>query len=194
MEYAYRVWGGWTHTALKTQRAGIRTPAWGVTLHHLTDKRNTRFTPYHLFPAGTVVFLGQTLIVPATRSKDKLKTQGAGIRTFSTCPLNINKNIQLYWTEWCQSFIRSLPLTSCLLPLKSRRNVASLAIFYRCFHANCSSEHANCMPLSSHGLAVHVFLHKLTPILSKPHMQEWTSTFSLSSLSLVSSGTAFLPL
>ena len=42
--------------------------------------------------------------------------------------------------------ISSPPLTSCLLPLKSRRNVASLSIFYRYFHANCSSELANCMP------------------------------------------------
>ena len=42
--------------------------------------------------------------------------------------------------------IRSPPLTSCLLPLKSRRDVASLSVFYRYFHANCSSELANCMP------------------------------------------------
>ncbi len=42
--------------------------------------------------------------------------------------------------------IRSPPLTSCLLPLKSRRNVSSLSICYRYFHANCSSELANCMP------------------------------------------------
>ncbi len=41
--------------------------------------------------------------------------------------------------------IRS-PLTRCLLPLKSRRSVASLSIFCRYFHANCSSELANCMP------------------------------------------------
>ena len=38
------------------------------------------------------------------------------------------------------------PLTDCLQPLASRRDVASLAIFYRFFHANCSSELANCMP------------------------------------------------
>ncbi len=42
--------------------------------------------------------------------------------------------------------IGSLPLTDCLLRLKSRRTVASLSIFYRCFHAYCSSELANCMP------------------------------------------------
>ncbi len=38
------------------------------------------------------------------------------------------------------------PLTSCLLPLKSRCSDASLSIFYRYFHANCSSVLANCMP------------------------------------------------
>merc|ERR1711980_11675 len=42
--------------------------------------------------------------------------------------------------------INSPPLTSCVLPLKLRRNVASLSISYRYFHANCSSELANCMP------------------------------------------------
>ncbi len=42
--------------------------------------------------------------------------------------------------------IRSPPLTSCLLPLKFRRYVTSLSIFYRYFHVNCSSELANCMP------------------------------------------------
>ncbi len=47
---------------------------------------------------------------------------------------------------------------------------------------------------SSHGLAVHVFLLKLTLILPKSLMQEWTSTFSLSSPLLVNSGIAFLPL
>ncbi len=34
----------------------------------------------------------------------------------------------------------------CLQPLSYRCNVASLAIFYRYFHANCSSDLANCMP------------------------------------------------
>ncbi len=42
--------------------------------------------------------------------------------------------------------IRSPPLACCLLPLNSRRSVASLSIFYRYFHANCSFELANCMP------------------------------------------------
>ncbi len=42
--------------------------------------------------------------------------------------------------------ISSPPLTSCLLPLKSCCSVASLSIFYPYFHANCSSELANCMP------------------------------------------------
>ncbi len=43
--------------------------------------------------------------------------------------------------------IRSLPRTSYLLvPLNSRRDVASLSISCRYFHANCSSVLANCMP------------------------------------------------
>ncbi len=49
--------------------------------------------------------------------------------------------------------IRSPPVTSCLLPLKFRRSVTSLSIFYRYFHSNCSSELANCMP----------------PLLPRPH-------------------------
>ncbi len=42
--------------------------------------------------------------------------------------------------------IISPPLTDCLQPLKSLRSVASLSIFYRYFHAYCSSELAACMP------------------------------------------------
>ena len=42
--------------------------------------------------------------------------------------------------------ISSPPLTDCLHSLLHRRGVASLSIFYRYFHANCSSELANCMP------------------------------------------------
>ena len=44
--------------------------------------------------------------------------------------------------------INSPPLTDCLDFLNHRRNVASLSIFYRYFHADCSSELANCLPLS----------------------------------------------
>ena len=38
------------------------------------------------------------------------------------------------------------PLTNCLDSLSHRRNVASLSIFYRYFHTECSSEITNCMP------------------------------------------------
>ena len=38
------------------------------------------------------------------------------------------------------------PLTDCLQPLSHRRNVASLAFFYRYYHANCSSDLVNCVP------------------------------------------------
>ena len=39
----------------------------------------------------------------------------------------------------------SLPLTDCFQTLTLCHNVASLTIFYRYFHANCSFELANCM-------------------------------------------------
>ena len=42
--------------------------------------------------------------------------------------------------------IKSPPLTDCPDSLSHRRNVASLSIFYCYFHADCSSELANCMP------------------------------------------------
>ena len=87
--------------------------------------------------------------------------------------------------------INSSPLTDWLQSLNHRRNVASLALFYRYFHAHCSSELANCMPpplprprctrLSTHSHPYSIFL-----------MQELISIFTLSSLSLVNSGTLFL--
>ena len=64
--------------------------------------------------------------------------------------------------------INSPPLTDCLNSLSHRRNVASLSIFYRYFHAEYSSELANCMPppfsrprctrlsTSSHPYSVHL--------------------------------------
>ena len=64
--------------------------------------------------------------------------------------------------------IKSSPLIDCLQPLSHRRSVASLAIFYCYFHANCSSDLANCMPLlvlrprctrlasSSHSYSIHL--------------------------------------
>lgn len=39
-----------------------------------------------------------------------------------------------------------LPLSDCLQPFKVCCSVASLAIFYHYFHANCSSTLADCMP------------------------------------------------
>ena len=86
--------------------------------------------------------------------------------------------------------ISSPPLTDCLDCLSHRRNVASLSIFYRYFHADCSSEFA-CLPLSR-GLAAQDFLLLLIPILSNFLMQELTSIFTLSSLTLGNSGTLFL--
>ena len=81
--------------------------------------------------------------------------------------------------------INSLPLTDCLDSLSHRRNVASLSIFYRYFHADCSSELANCMPpalpqlrctrlSTSHPYSVHLsnasvsqYLHSFIPYTGK---------------------------
>ncbi|ORD92879.1 hypothetical protein ECANGB1_2401, partial [Enterospora canceri] len=82
--------------------------------------------------------------------------------------------------------INSPPLTDCLDSLSHRRNVASLSIFYRYFHADCSSELANCMPpplprprctrlsTSSHPYSVHLpnarvnqYLHSFIPYTGK---------------------------
>ena len=63
--------------------------------------------------------------------------------------------------------IISPPLTDSLDSLSHRRNVASLYIFYRYFHAVCSSELTNCIPptlprprctrlSSSHPYSVHL--------------------------------------
>ena len=87
--------------------------------------------------------------------------------------------------------IKSPALTDCLDSLSHRRNVASLTIFYRYFHAERSSELANCIHYASCGLAAQVFLLILIPILSIFPMQELTSIFTLSSLTLVSTKTLF---
>lgn len=58
-----------------------------------------------------------------------------------------------WWVPFCysrQSGIKifhliNSPLTDCPQPLSQRRNVASLAIFYRYFQTNCFSDLANCM-------------------------------------------------
>merc|ERR1712035_64189 len=72
--------------------------------------------------------------------------------------------------------INSPPLTDCLQSLKIRHSVASLSIFYRYFHGNCSSELANCMPPHPPAASLHQTFYLLSP------------------LSLVNSGTLFLNL
>ena len=81
--------------------------------------------------------------------------------------------------------INSSPLTDCLDSLSYRCNVSSLSIFYRYFHAECSSELANCMPPPYRGLAAHDFLLLLILILSIYLMQELTSILTLLSLTLL---------
>ena len=81
--------------------------------------------------------------------------------------------------------INSPPLTDCLVFLSHRRNVASLSLFYRHFHADCSSQLANCMPPSlprprftklstSHPFSVHLsnarinqYFNSFTPFTGK---------------------------
>ena len=77
-------------------------------------------------------------------------------------------------------------LTDCLQPPTLHRNVASLAIFYRYFHANCSSELVS--------LTAHDFLLTFIPILSTSLIKELISIFTLSFLLLVNSGTLCLNL
>ena len=58
---------------------------------------------------------------------------------------------------WHKSLISKLPsygfYPSLCDSLSHRRNVASLSIFFRYIHADCSSELANCMPPPSRGIA-----------------------------------------
>ncbi len=83
-------------------------------------------------------------------------------------------------------------LSESLLPLKFRRHVTSLSIFYCYFHSDCCSELVNWTPPPSGDLAVHAFLLMLILLLFKSLMSELTGIFTLSSLLLVNSGTIFL--
>ena len=97
-------------------------------------------------------------------------------------------NTQLAYRVETKAFrlINSPPLTHCRDSLSHRCNVASLSIFYRYFHADCSSELANCMspPLPgprctrlstcSHPYSVHLsnarvnqYLHSFIPFTGK---------------------------
>ena len=81
--------------------------------------------------------------------------------------------------------INSPPLTDCLNPFNHHHHVASLSLFCCYFHADCSSELANCMPPSlpwphctsrstSHPYSVHLYnarvnqyLHSFVPYTGK---------------------------
>lgn len=84
------------------------------------------------------------------------------------------------------------PIIGSLLPLQFRRHVASLSSI-GIFSLN-SSELANSILPPSQGLTTRCFLLKLISILSKFPTHELTSIFTISSLTLVNSGTIFLPL
>ena len=66
------------------------------------------------------------------------------------------------------------PLTDCRQPLTLCRNIASVAIFYRYFHTNCSFELAYCMSppprrtrfsTHSHPYSVHPFYSRVNQYL-----------------------------
>ena len=75
--------------------------------------------------------------------------------------------------------LNSPPLTDCLDYLSYWRNVASLSLFYRFVHADCSSQLANCMPppllrprcttlsTSSHPYSVHLSNASFIPYTGK---------------------------
>ena len=58
------------------------------------------------------------------------------------------QHTQLSWTEWSQRlFVSSdLLLSLAVFYLSNLAAMLPLSVFYRYFHANCSSELANCMP------------------------------------------------
>ena len=94
--------------------------------------------------------------------------------------------------------LNSLPLTDCLDYLSHRCNVASLSLFYSYFHRYSTVMLTAFLNLltacldTSRSLAAQDFLLLLIPILSIFLMQKLTSIFTLSSLTLVNSGTLFL--
>merc|ERR1712035_95523 len=105
--------------------------------------------------------------------------------------------IQHFWTDWSQRpFVSSAPLLS--LTVSFLLNSTAMLHLFLYFIAICMLTAllnllTACLP-PSRGLAAQDFLLFLTPMLSKPQMQELTSTFTLSSLPLVNSGTVFLGL
>ena len=90
--------------------------------------------------------------------------------------------------------IKTSPPTDCFQPLSHHRNVASLAIFYRYFHADCSIDLAICMLpflLQPRRTRLSSSSHPYLIQLSNARV---TSTLNHSFLSLVNAGTLCLPL
>ena len=71
--------------------------------------------------------------------------------------------------------VNSSPLADWLQLLSHHRNVASVAKFYRYFHANCSSDVANCMPPLLLGSFTVAFRYINHPSLSRCHCQVHTN-------------------
>lgn len=98
---------------------------------------------------------------------------------------------QLLWTEQSQgSFISSAlhPFTDCSLYHTFRCSVPCLSIFHYIFMLSASLDSLTAW-LHFLCFSAHDFLLKLVLVLSKTRMQEFTFIFTLSFLSLVSSGT-----
>merc|ERR1711980_19460 len=76
--------------------------------------------------------------------------------------------------------INSPSLTDCLQSLKIHRSVASLSIFYRYFHGNCSSELANCMPpplRRPHCTSLSTYSHPFSVQLSNARVNQHLHSF-----------------
>ena len=76
--------------------------------------------------------------------------------------------------------INSSPLTDCLNSLSHWHNAASLSLYYRYFHADCSSELENCMPPPSHGTSTSTRLfisHPYSIHLSNAKVNQYLHSF-----------------
>ncbi|MPC66742.1 hypothetical protein E2C01_060893 [Portunus trituberculatus] len=76
-------------------------------------------------------------------------------------------------------FMNSSGLTDSLQPLSHCPNVASLSIFYCYFHANCSTDFANCMPplLQSRCTSLSSSSHPSSVLLSNANVNQYSQTF-----------------
>ena len=77
--------------------------------------------------------------------------------------------------------INSPPLTDCLYFLSHRRNIAYSSLFYQYFHADCSSDLANCMPPSiprSRCTSISTFSDPYSAHLSNARVNQYLHSFN----------------